>query len=163
MTLLREKDKAATEALPALPRARYEDDAYTWALQQADLLREGRVEDLDRINLADEIADVGRREYDKLESALARILQHLLNWDHRAERRSRSWVLSIEAHRTVAAHQLADHPGLKRTLIQAVARGYERGRLEALDETGLPRSALPEACPYNWSEIMERDIPWPDE
>ena len=142
---------------------RYEDDAFTWALQQAELLRTGRIDGLDRINLADEIADVARREYDKLESALARVLQHILKWDYQPARRGRSWVLSIERHRALVNHQLDDHPGLKSMLEQAMFRGYERARLDALKETGLPRSTLPDAVPYGWSEIMQREITWPED
>ena len=118
MTLLREKDQdgraAAAENIQLEPRVRYEDDAYTWALQQAELLRAGRFGELDILNLSDEVEDVAGREYDKLESALARILQHLLKWDYQSERRSGSWVLSIEEHRSRVIDQLADHPGPKK-------------------------------------------------
>ena len=64
MTLLRNQDHAgrggADETVPPEPRIRYEDDAYSWALQQAALLREGRVAELDLPNLADEITDVAQ-------------------------------------------------------------------------------------------------------
>jgi hypothetical protein len=67
------------------PRARYDRDLYSWAVEQAALLRSGRVTELDALNIAEELDDVGNEQYDKLESALRPILLHLLKWDHQPE------------------------------------------------------------------------------
>ncbi len=164
MTLLRQETRSDDRAAPtAESLVRYEDDAYTWALQQAALLRAGRLDTLDITNLADEIADVAGREYDKLESALVRVIQHLLRWDHQPERRTRSWVLSIKEHRRRASYQLGDHPGLKSILHQAIERAYQTGRSAALSETDLPDAAIPGSNPYSWDDIMNRDIVWPEQ
>ena len=72
-------------------RAHYDTDLYSWALQQAGLLRAGRLSEIDAPNIAEELVDVGNEQYDKLESALAVLLMHLLKWDRQPERRSRSW------------------------------------------------------------------------
>jgi hypothetical protein len=48
------------------------------------MLRAGRFDELDTQNVAEELADVGRAQYDKLESALKVILLHMLRWDRRA-------------------------------------------------------------------------------
>ena len=61
------------------PRARYDRDLYTWAVEQAALLRSGRVEEVDALNIAEEIDEVGNEQYDELESALRLIRLHLLN------------------------------------------------------------------------------------
>src|SRR5262245_45371071 len=79
--------------------ARYDRDLYSWAVEQAALLRAGRVAEADVLNIAEEIDDVGNEQYDKLESALRVILLHLLKWDHQPERRSRSWWASIKVQR----------------------------------------------------------------
>src|SRR4051812_38578049 len=79
--------------------ARYDRDLYGWAVEQAALLRAGRLAEADVRNIAEEIDDVGNEQYDKLESALRIILIHLLKWDHQRERRSRSWQLSIAVQR----------------------------------------------------------------
>lgn len=166
MTLLRERRDDGQDVVgpgvPLEPRIRYEDDVYSWALQQAALLQQKRFVELDLRNLADEVSDVARREYDKLESALARVLQHLLKWDYQPQRRSRSWALSIEEHRSRVADQLADHPGLNNVRARALDRAYRTARLTALRETKLPRSALPESLPYGWDELIDREIVWPE-
>ena len=164
MSLLRNLESESGQASSEGGKlARYEDDAYTWALQQADALRAGRLADLDVTNLADEIAAVAGREYDKLESALTRVIQHLLKWDHQPARRSRSWALSIDTHRLRVRRQLRKHPGLKGTLADALLEAYEDGRNEALLETDLSRRIVPDTLPYTFDEIMNREIVWPED
>lgn len=60
----------------------YKRDVYSWARAQARLIREGRFEEVDAANVAEEIESVGRSERSSLRSYLARVLQHLLKWDH---------------------------------------------------------------------------------
>src|SRR5437763_10556680 len=92
--------------------ARYDRDLYSWAVEQAALLRAGRIADADVLNIAEEIDDVGNEQYNKLESALRIILLHLLKWDHQPKRRSRSWWASISVHRNHVARVLRKNPGL---------------------------------------------------
>jgi len=79
--------------------ARYDQDLYSWAVEQAALLRAGKIAEADARNIAEELDDVGNEQYDKLESALRVILLHLLKWDHQPGRRSRSWYASIKVQR----------------------------------------------------------------
>lgn len=81
---------------------------------------------------------------------------HLLKWDHQPRKRKRSWVLSIEVQRLEAQDVLADNPGLKPRLAEAMTRAYRRARLEAAKETGLDVKKFPEACRYSFSEAMTR-------
>src|SRR4051812_41263187 len=84
---------------PGNAGARYDSDLYSWAVEQAALLRAGKIAEADALNIAEELDDVGNEQYEKLESALRLILLHLLKWDHRPERRSRSWYGSISVQR----------------------------------------------------------------
>lgn len=136
----------------------YERDFYTWSLEQARLLREGRLDALDSENVAEEIESLGREQFNKLESAIRVLLLHFLKWDHQADRRTRSWVLSIETQRVEIEDILSDNPGLRPRIPEAVARGYRKARLEAAKETGLEKSEFPEACPYSFDDIVKRKI-----
>jgi hypothetical protein len=138
-----------------------EADLYSWAVRQAELLRAGRLSEIDPVAIAEEIDDVGEGEYHRLESALRILMLHLLKWDHQPERRSRSWTLSILEHRRRAQRQLRRSPGLKSQLDDALTAAYEDARLEAASETGLPLSAFPANRPFEYTEIMERPIVWP--
>ena len=85
------KDIAADLAPGDEPvRAEYERDFYSWLMEQARHLREGRYEALDRDNLAEEIEALGREQFNKLVSALRVLMLHMLKWDHQTALRSRS-------------------------------------------------------------------------
>ena len=139
-------------------RAAYERDFYSWSIEQARLLREGRTDALDRDNLAEEIEVLGREQFNKLVSALRVAMLHILKWDHQTALRSRSWVLSIEEQRLEIADVLADNPGLKPRTAEAVARAYRRARIEAAKETGLDETAFPATCPYSFDDITKRSF-----
>ncbi len=155
-------DTAAKQrATIASPHARYEEDLYSWAIEQAALLRAGRVAEADARNIAEELDDVGNEQYDKLESALRLILMHLLKWDHQPEKRSRSWHLSIRVQRRHVLKVLRKNPGLKPLVREAIDEAYELARIEAAGETDLDEDAFPQECPYAYDEIMERAVTWP--
>ncbi|MGA3311250.1 MAG: DUF29 domain-containing protein [Xanthobacteraceae bacterium] len=153
----------ARKSAPADARdgARYDRDLYSWAVEQAALLRAGRLAEVDALSLAEEIDDVGSKQYDKLQSALRLILLHLLQWDHQPERRSRSWQLSIAVQRRHVLRVLRKNPGLKTVVDEAVTEAYEIARLEAAAQTLLEEDIFPVECPYSWNEIMDRAIHWP--
>ena len=162
MTLAEERRRELEEERQRPVLAAYGDDPYTWALEQAELLRSGRLDLIDTTNIAAEIEALVHYLADKLRSDLSRVLQHLLKWDHQPQVRSRSWSLSIEEHRKRVADHIESGPGLKSILPKLLVEAYRNGRRHALDETGLPQKAIPKACPYSWDEIMTRPIEWPE-
>lgn len=167
MSAPRKKDRDRRDDNAIAPtgttRTRYEDDLYSWANEQVALLREGRVEEIDYLNIAEELGDVSSREYDKLESALAILLMHYLKWDHQPHKRSRSWRDSIVEHRRRAMRQLKKYPGLKSRLGEAIEEGYEDARYRCATETGIETEQLPLSCPYDLEDIMNRVFELPGE
>jgi hypothetical protein len=143
--------------------ARYDQDLYSWATEQAALLRAGRIEEADAANIAEELDDVGNEQYDKLESALRIILLHLLKWDHQPERRSRSWVASILVQRNHVQRVLRKNPGLKPCVEEAIVEAYTDARILAAAQTRLDEAVFPAGCPYSWQQITERPIDWPSD
>jgi Domain of unknown function DUF29 len=137
-------------------RAEYGHDFYSWLMEQARHLREGRFDVLDRNNLAEEIESLGREQFNKLVSALRVLMAHVLKWDHQPSLRTRSWVLTIEEQRIEIADVLADNPGLRPRIGEAVCRAYRRARIEAARETGLDEAPFPATCPYSFDDIITR-------
>ena len=135
-------------------------DLYSWAVRQAELLRAGRLSEIDPAAIAEEIDDVGEEQYDKLESALRILMLHLLKWDHQPDRRTRSWTASVREQRRRVLRHLRKNPGLKSRLDEALGDAYEDARDEASGETGLPLNAFPALRPYAFQEIMERQVEW---
>ena len=141
--------------------ARYDQDLYSWAVEQAALLRAGRIVEVDAANIAEELDDVGNEQYDKLESALRIILLHLLKWDHQPARRSRSWTASILVQRNHVQKVLRKNSGLKPRVEEAIIEAYADARVLAAAQTRMEPTSFPEHCPYSWQQITERPIDWP--
>jgi Domain of unknown function DUF29 len=140
------------------PATRYEDDLYTWVQEQVELLRAGRLSELDAANVAEELSDVGKSEFHKLKSAMMVLLQHLLKWDHQPARRSRSWMAIVDIQRSHIKDILAENPGLKSRIGEALEKGYRDGRELAAGETDLDYEVFPESCPYDFEAMMTRPI-----
>ena len=111
-----------------------EADLHSWARHQAELLRAGRLSEIDAAAIAEEIDDVGEEQYDKLESAFRALMLHLLKRDHQPSRRSPSWTLIIREQRRRVERRLRKNPGLKSQVD------------EALKTRGLKQQTRP-ACP----------------
>ena len=58
--------------------ALYDTDLYAWARTNAELLRQGRYQELDVAHLIEEIEDMGKSEFRTMESHLQNLLMHLL-------------------------------------------------------------------------------------
>ena len=140
--------------------ASYDGDFYTWSQEQGRLVREGRWNEVDRENVAEEIESLGREQFSKLTSALRVLMMHMLKWDHQPERRSRRWALTIDTQRAELDDILRDNPGLKPRIAEAMTRAYRRARVEAMNETGLKKSIFPDACPYTFEDVTTRTFPY---
>ena len=155
----RDKDNDIGLVPPADPaRADYERDFYSWLMEQARFVREGRWSAIDRDNLAEEIESLGREQFNKLESALRVLLLHMLKWDHQPERHSRSWEISVKDQRLAIQDVLDDNPGLKPRIDEALSRAYRRARLAAAKETELDEAKFPQQYPYSFDEAMKRPL-----
>ena len=64
------RQQAAAPSAADKERAGYDRDFYTWSQQQGRLVREGRWNEVDRENVAEEIESLGREQFNKLESVL---------------------------------------------------------------------------------------------
>jgi hypothetical protein len=138
--------------------ATYDHDFYSWTFEQARLIREGRWTAIDRENVAEEIESLGKEQFAKLRSAIRVRLLHMLKWDHQADRRTRSWSLSIRAQRIDLEDVLEGNPGLKPRIDEAIAKAYRKARVEAAQETGLEEGRFAQQCPYTWDDIVGRDF-----
>jgi C4-dicarboxylate-specific signal transduction histidine kinase len=148
---------------PAYVVPSYEGDYAGWLHHQAMLLRAGQMHLVDRAWIAEELEDLGKNEYRRLESSLRLILMHLLKWDYQPERRSRSWSVSINNQRRQLARQLEESPSLKARLAEATTEAYRDARGEASIETDLAITTFPVECPYDWQAIVAKPAAMPDD
>ncbi|MCV3206463.1 DUF29 domain-containing protein [Mesorhizobium sp. YC-39] len=142
----------------------YEIDYAQWCAEQGALLREGRLSDLDRENLAEEIESLGRSDKREIESRLGTLLLHLLKWQFQAEKRKAGWLLTIREQRHQIKKLINESPSLKAYPRKQLASEFEFARLKAADETGLPEKDFPADCPYPIADVLDRDFfpgaPW---
>lgn len=139
----------------------YEKDVHAWAIEQARLLRAGRLDLIDVEHIAGEIEDVGKSEQRELASRMAVLLAHLLKWQYQPERRGASWEKTIKAQRKEIAYMLEESPSLatkldERRWLEMVWAG---AIAQAVGETGL--DCFPDACPWMMPDevLGERWLP----
>jgi hypothetical protein len=149
------------KAREALPRPDlYEREFYSWALEQAELLRVRRLAELDLENLAEEIDGLARGEARELRSRYATLLMHLLEWEFQPQRRSHSWVATIARERGEIVDLLDENPGLAPRRAELFAKAYKAARADAAAETNLPLDRFPATCPYSYDQALD-DAFWP--
>ena len=151
----------AKSRLDFMADALYDTDFFAWTQATARLVREGRFAEVDLKTVAGEIEDMGRRDLRELNSRMSVLIAHLLKWQFQAEHRSPSWRSTVAVQRADIDGLLGQSPSLKRKLASNLATNYERAKVIAAAETGLPgESAFPIRCPYTVSEILSTEF-WP--
>jgi hypothetical protein len=136
--------------------ALYEADETAWLERMAELIRAGRVADLDFANLSEYLSDMAKRERREVHSRLMVLLAHLLKWEYQPDQRSRSWQGTVLTQR----HDLGlllDSGTLRRHADAVLADAYQAARRQAATETGLPVETFPAECPYTVDDLLRQD------
>ncbi|MGK7875663.1 MAG: DUF29 domain-containing protein [Xenococcaceae cyanobacterium] len=137
----------------------YDLDFIQWLDQAAELLEQGRFDELDLENLIEEVESLGRSEKNALKSNLSILLMHLLKWQYQADKRSNSWIRTIDEHRYRIQLSLESSPSLKNYYIEALDQSYASARKKAARETCLDISTFPTECPYTAEQVLDDDFP----
>lgn len=133
----------------------YDRDFYRWTVQNAELLRAGRVSEADLEHIAEEIEDMGKRERRELISRLSVLICHLLKWQAQPERRSKSWIATIAVQRKDLADLLDEMPSLRGYLAKNLNKAHEHAVILASQETFLPMEDFPSTCPYPLEALLD--------
>ena len=136
----------------------YDQDLYAWAMTSARLLREGRIDELDRENLAEELESMGKSELRALESRLTVLLAHLLTWQFQPDRRGKSWQRTLVEQRRRIARLLRDSPSLRPRVPMLLPDAYDSALRLAAEETGLDETDFPAVCPYHAEQVLAEDF-----
>lgn len=151
------------QKLPRSPAPNYRDyeaDLVAWALDNAALLRAGRLSEVDAQHLAEELEDLGKSERRSLGSHLRILVTHLLKWQYQPGLRGVSWRLSILNARAAIRDILADSPSLVPEAARQLETVYHLARANAVGETGLPEASFPADCPYTIEQALSETF-WP--
>jgi hypothetical protein len=134
----------------------YDEDVVAWSEQQSALLRAGDFAALDVEHVAEEIESVGSSHRHEVRRRLARLVQHLLKWQHQPGLRGRSWRTTIGIQRKDLLLLLKDSPSLRPRLGGLLLDAYPLGRDWAELETGLLN--LSETCPFSVEQLVDPDF-----
>jgi len=145
----------------AAPPAEYEQDLYAWLTGNAQLLRQGRLSEIDAEHIAEELEDMGKSERRAIESYLRVLILHLLKWHYQPSLRGPSWQQSIDNARDEIERRLQDSPSLRPRLSELIAARYGNVRKNAMRETGLPLQTFSETCPFSIAQLLDEEF-WPE-
>ena len=143
-----------------LEKTIYEQDFQAWALENAALLRQGKLADIDVLHIAEELEGMGASERRELQSRLQVLVCHLLKYQYQPERRGKSWLLTIGHQRDAIESLLKQSPSLRPLLDDAeeMADIYTKAVRDAVIETELDRHLFPVRCPYAIDQLLDGDF-----
>ena len=136
----------------------HDQDFHAWTIQQANLLKAGKLHEIDLDNLIEEIESMGSSERNQLQNRLKVLIGHLLKWQFQPTYRSRSWNATIEEQRLSVIGLIEDNPSLRSILEERIAKAYPQGVLLAVKETNLDKKTFPPSCPYSTKELFDVDF-----
>lgn len=137
---------------------KYEEDVYGWAIRTAQLLKDGKMNEVDFENIIEEIEALGRSEKYELINRLSVLLSHLLKWQYQPAMRGHSWIYSIKEQRKQSKIHLKDNPSLKSKLDDILIDAYDVAISKAAKETTLDEKLFPQECPYTFEQIMDDEF-----
>jgi hypothetical protein len=121
----------------------YDSDFYEWTQTVAENLRQFPLPKADLEHVADEIADMGKRERREIRSRMIVLVMHLMKWAAQPELRDKAtWRSTINEQRYQVEGMLEDSPSLRVDLIREIPHIYSKAAARAADETGLPLSTF---------------------
>jgi hypothetical protein len=141
-------------------QALYEKDYNLWVETTVKHLRSGRFDAIDLENLIEEVADLSRRERDKLTSLLTRLFEHLLKlayWHSQREYNAPHWKAEIANFRIQIKKLLKNSPSLKPYLIEIFDESYSDARKIIIQLTQLNPDTFPTKAIATLEEVLAED------
>lgn len=146
--------------------AEYEQDFDDWIQQHINLLKQGRVEEIDVDHFIEELENMGKSNWRELVNRFIPLIAHLLKWQYQYKQLPNQWVTftggswrgTITEQRTKIAKLLKQSPSLTSKLPEAILDAYPDVLKVAVSETGLPKSTFPHSCPYTIEQLLDEDF-----
>ncbi|MEB3175120.1 MAG: DUF29 domain-containing protein [Cyanobacteriota bacterium] len=135
----------------------YDADFNQWLEETAKSLKAGNFQALDLENLIEEIESMGRSDKREIKTRLIVLLMHLLKHKYQFQRRTTSWIVTINEQRRQIKAVLKDSPSLKPYIQKELGDCYEDARKDAAKETRLPVATFPSECPFTQEQILDPD------
>ncbi len=146
--------------------AEYEQDFDAWIQQHINLLKQGKVAEIDVEHLIEELEDMGKSNQRELVNRFIPLIAHLLKWQYQYRQLQDQWVAftggswrgTITEQRTKITKLLKQSPSLKGKLPAAILDAYPDALKVAVSETGFAKSTFPNSCPYTIEQLLDEDF-----
>lgn len=136
----------------------YERDFFAWTVEQAELLRAGKLAQLDAANVAEEIESLGRRDRRELLDRLEKLIMELLKWRLDRGARCGYWESSMVQQRFEIDQIIDDSPSLREFAAGRLANLYSDARDRLVEELRLLRPDFPPECPFSLDQVLAEDF-----
>ena len=134
----------------------YQTDYLAWTNEQANLLLNGQLSELDLQNLAEEIAEMGQSIRREFFNRMVILVMHLLKWQFQPAFRGRSWENTIRTQRKELTRLIRHNPSLKS---MQTTEWYQEVWDDAIDdasyETGIPKHDFPSSPIWTVDEALQ--------
>lgn len=135
----------------------YEEDYHLWLMNTIHQLQQGKLAEVDMVNLIEELEAMVRSEKKAITSNLRILLMHLLKYKYQSEKRTNSWLFTIREHRKRLRDDFKNSPSLKRYFREVFQECYQDARELAADETGLSINTFPVESPFSQEDTLNPD------
>lgn len=134
-----------------------DEDFYSWCKKNAEVLRRGQMidTDLDYLDLAEELDFMSASVEREVKNRLAIIIAHLLKIKFEPQRKSRSWLLTIDEQRDETKITIKKNPGIKHKLDRIYLEAYNSSKYIFQRDTLIDKKELPEECPYSLENLLD--------
>ena len=139
----------------------HDSDFYAWTKETAQLLKEGRLSEVDIKNIAEELEDMGNSDKRGVVSQLSRLITHLLKWKYQPALRGNSWRNTIKGARVEITDYFNDSPSLKNEVSVKFSIAYKKAIYAASNETGIDEKDFPIECPFTLEQCLNEEF-WPE-
>ncbi len=131
----------------------HDSDLVAWATSSAAKLRQGEyLDESERDQIAEELLDIAGNNRREIMTRMVTLLMHLLKCEFQPDKKSRSWISTINDQRDEIEELLKQSPSLVRHLEQELPKLYSRSRRKSKDETGL--NTFPGENPFTLNQIL---------
>ena len=136
----------------------YQKDYNLWVETTVRQIQAGHFEAVDWDNLIEEVADLSRRQRDKLKSLLTRLFEHLLKltyWETKRDYNAHHWQGEIVNFRCQIQDLLEDSPSLKPYMTEILQKCYQNARKITIAKTGLPAATFPDVPIATVEQVLD--------
>lgn len=132
----------------------YELDETAWLEQTAELISQGRWNEIDREQLSEYLIDMARRDKREVFSRLTVMLAHRLKWEFQPARRTKSWLRTMVVQSS-ELEQLLESELLRQYAASVLEKAFARAVQRAAVETGLKKSDFPTQSPWPLDDVLK--------